>query len=29
MLILMWGGVITLGIYCFSKILSEDGNRDL
>jgi len=29
MLALMWGGVIALGIYCFSKVLSENGDTDL
>lgn len=27
---LMWGGVLTLGIFCFTKILSDDeGNTQL
>lgn len=29
MLILMWGGVIALGIYCFGKVLSDNGDTDL
>ncbi len=30
MLVLMWGGVIVLGIYCFWKILmSEEENSQL
>ena len=29
MMILMWGGVIALGIYCFGKILSENGDTSL
>ncbi len=26
---LMWGGVLTLGFYCFRKILSDDSETEL
>jgi hypothetical protein len=29
MLGLMWGGVLLLGIYCFGKILTDDGDTEL
>lgn len=29
MLGLMWGGVLVLGIYCFGKILSNNGESEL
>jgi hypothetical protein len=29
MLIVMWGGVLALGIYCFTKVFSGDNDREL
>lgn len=26
---LMWGGVLVLGYYCFRKVLSENGDKEL
>jgi hypothetical protein len=29
MLIMMWGGVFALGIYCFQKIFSDKNDTEL
>jgi len=29
MMAVLWGGILSLGFYCFSKILSGDKDTDL